>query len=113
MEQLRHDRRDAVEVAGPRAAAQFRADLSDGDRYSAVVRIHLRNSRVKDHVDVLARAQLEVAPEITRVGGKIFGRTELQRVHEDTENDDVVLGARAPHQAGMALVEKAHRGNEA
>ena len=58
-------------------------------------------------------AQLAVAVEVARVALQVLGRAELRGVHEVGHDDAVVLGGGANDQALVALVQKAHGGNEA
>src|SRR5262249_40137897 len=53
-----------------------------------------------------------IAREITRVGGEILRRRELQGVHEERDDDEVVLDPRVAHERAMAGVEVAHRRDE-
>jgi len=48
--------------------------------------------------------------EVAGITAEILPGPELRRVHEEAYDDEIVLGARAPHEREVPFVEKTHRG---
>ena len=71
-------------------------------------RVHLGDVGNEEHVDALGFGDRGVAREIARVAGKVLGRRELGRVHEEADDDEVVGTRRGAHERAMALVEEPH-----
>ena len=67
VEQDGDDRRDAVEVAGPRGALERPRDRADRDDRVEARRIDLLDRRREDDVDALGLADREVARLVARV----------------------------------------------
>ena len=57
------------------------------------LRVHLGDARREQHVDALGLGRGGVTGEVARVAGEVLVRAELQRVHEDRGDDEVVVGA--------------------
>ena len=99
---------------GPRRAAQALGEPGD---------VHRRQRRAVGYISSTvgtnststpsAVATARVAVEVARVRGEVLVRTELRRVHEERDDDEVRLGARRGHQRPVAVVEVAHRRHEA
>ena len=112
LEQARHHRRHAVEMAGPRGAIQHAAELARAHRYLGPIRVH--GGRVGSPQQGAARLveHLRVARLAPRIGGKILIGSELGGIDED-RGDDV---RRAPLRLGdeghVAGVKGAHRRDE-
>jgi len=111
-EELRHDRGDALEVPGPRAALELRRHGPDLHSRGGSRRVHRLGRRLVDGVDLGRGKHRDVALGVARVAGEILARAELDRVHEDAHDHDVVLGARQLDQAQVPRVERAHRRHE-
>ena len=94
-EQDRDDRRDAVEMAGPRRALERAGDRPDRDGRVEARRIDLVDARREDEVDALGLADREVAGLVARVVREVGRLVELARVDEDRDDGRRVLGARA------------------
>src|SRR5206468_3904364 len=69
--------------------------------------------RSEQQVDALRLEQLRVAALIAGVCIEVLFRPELLRVHEQRDDHDVAVAARAPNQGEVALVKRSHRGYEA
>src|SRR5205085_4581844 len=75
--------------------------------------IELLRRRYEEVVHALGRGELAVARLVARVARQILARPELGRIHEEARDDGVVLLPRGAEEAEMALVERAHRRDEA
>ena len=56
------------------------------------VGVHLGDVGSEEHVDALGLGDRGVAGGIARVAGEVLGRPELGRVHEQADDDEVVVG---------------------
>ena len=45
-----------------------------------------------------------------RIGGVILVGTKLRRVDENRDHDNITIGFRAPDEAEVSFVQRAHRG---
>ena len=132
VQQLRDDGGDAGEVRGAALGALERgADLVDRDRRGEASRVDLAAPRREqkvgaqaERVDLAGRrreedvgaglgGQRRVAGLVARVGGEVGGLVELRWVDEQ-RHDDLVAGRMgAADEREMALVQGAHRRDEA
>ena len=76
------------------------------------VRIDVTRTRREDGINLQRNEQVEVLFEIPRIAREILTRTELRRIDKDRDHDHVALTPGAPHQAQVALVQRAHGGDE-
>ena len=60
----------------------------------------------------MARAGLAVSLGVTGVVVQIFGRTKLQRIHENGDDDPVGLGTGPIDERHVPCMEKSHGGHE-
>ena len=67
-------------------------------------RYHLGARRGEDDIDAFNFALREIAAEIAGIRVEILVRTELQRVDEDRDDDEVGLGAGSAHQQPVTVV---------
>ena len=74
--------------------------------------IHVRLSWSEYEVDAPRGGEPGVVIESPRIAGEVFGRAELQRIHEDAHDDDVGNAFCFVDQSKMSLVEGAHRRHE-
>ncbi len=113
VEQLRHHRQHAAEMARPRAAFPTLRGLTRHDPDFRARWVHGVDQRREQQVDPASRGQAPVARQIARILGEVVVRPELERVDEDAEHDRVRPTARFIHQREMPLVEIAHGGHQA
>ena len=117
VEELGDDRGDAAEVAGAAAlgvAVEDRGEVAgDLDRGGGAVGVDLGDVGGEDEVDARLAGQAQVALLVARVAVEVLVRAELGRVDEEAHHDDVALGAGGAQQRDVALVEEAHRRDEA
>jgi len=112
-QELAYDRGDALEVAGPEGAAQAVGQLRHRHGRELRAGIHLLGA---GHIGYAATGGLEfgeVARLIARIGGEILVGTKLAGIDEDRSHRNVTTIKCALHQAGMALMQRAHGGNHA
>ena len=74
--------------------------------------IHVRLSWSEHEVDAPRGGEPGVVIESARIAREVFGRAELQRIHEDAHDDDVGNAFGFVDQSEMSLVEGAHRRHE-
>ena len=113
LEQLEHHRGHPAKVAGARAAFQALAHPFHVHVGAETVGIDFRRGRGKQVLDAQAFEQRAIGLQPARVLGEIFVRAKLLRVDENRDDHRFTLLLRCPHQRKMALVQGAHRGNEA
>ncbi len=80
---------------------------------SKPARVDLPGGRGEDQVDALLLAHLEVAGLVPRVLRVVRRNGELARVDEDRDHGRAVGGPCLADQRAVALVQPAHRGDEA
>ena len=112
-QEFRHDGRHAVEVAGPRGALQRKRGAVEVDGGGEAGWVHLFNGGSEDAVDALPLQEFEVGGERARVAFEVLAGAELRGVHKDRGNDGRALGACGAHEGEVAVVERAHRRDEA
>ena len=108
-QQLGDDDADAVEMPGPRRAAQPVAEPVDQHARPEARRVHDLDGGGIDEVAADARQLGDIAGLVARVAVKVFGGAELARVDENRGDDAVGPFARCGHQREMAGVQGAHR----
>ncbi len=113
VEQDRDDGRDAIEVTRPRGALERPRDRPDRDDRVEARRVDLLDRRGEDEVDALRLADGEVARLVARVLREVGRDVELARVDEDRHDGRRVGGPGLAHQRAMAVVQPAHRRDEA
>src|SRR3954454_15154105 len=114
VEELAYDGRDALEVAcAPVIALQVLGEARHPDRRREAGRVHLRDRRGEEEVGAGGLRLAGVARLVEGVGVEGRGLVELRRVDEERDNDDVVLVARRADEAEVAVVQRAHGGDEA
>src|SRR5580692_6951136 len=100
-------------MAGARAAFEALAELFHRNVSGKSLGIHFLHGRREEIVDTEFFERGGILFKRTRIFGEIFGRTELCGIHEDRGNDRRTLPARFANEREMALVKRAHRGDEA
>ncbi len=112
VEQLQDDRDDPIEVGRPTAAAEGSRQRTWLDGGLVPRRVHGGGSGEEHHVCANRRALPQIARLVPRIGAEVFPLRELQRVHE--ERDDEVVGPlpRQTHQGQVSLVQVPHGGDE-
>ena len=93
-------------------AAQDVGQACDLDRGGESVRVHLLEGRREQQVDPGRGGKLGVAALVARIALEVLARAELGRVHEQAHDHEPALVGGGAHQAQMALVQRAHRGDE-
>ena len=86
-EELRDDRRDAVEVSGAVRALEHGREALHAHAGPEALGVHRGALGRKDGVHARRPAALEVRLERPRVAREVLVRPELERVHEDRERD--------------------------
>ena len=92
MEELEDNGQDPFEVARSRGSAVKRSDGAGIDRYRGIRRDNLFGAWQKEQI---GSSFLEEGDVLFRGAGitcEIFGRTELERVHEDRDGNKSSLG---------------------
>jgi len=112
VEETRDDGRDPDEMAGSRGALERRGDRTGIDARRVAGRIDLLDRRDEDGIGARPQ-QRAVLFLITRVRAEVLVRKELRGIHEDRGDGRVVLAAGPVDEREMALVECAHRRDEA
>jgi len=112
VEEAGDDGGDAAEVAGARGSVEAGGDGAGVDEGRIAGRIHGCGGGSEEEVDAGGFQFGAVFVEGARVGGEVFGGTELGGVDEDGDGDGVVLGEGCRDEREMAGVERAHGGNE-
>ncbi len=74
--------------------------------------VDIRHLRYIQQLDALAEQFFLVGGEGAGVAVEILAGAELQRVHKDTDDDDVREAVRSAYQFQVPFVEIAHGGNE-
>ena len=110
--ELRHDGRDAAEVAGTDRPLPGLGDSRDFDRGREIRRVEQACVGQIERVRALAREKRGIPLLSPGVPREVLSRPELQRVDEDRDNHETALPSRRAHQRQMPLVERSHRGNE-
>src|SRR5207302_2055289 len=95
-EELRHHRRDSLEMTGTRLAFERLGDAADVDPGARPWRIHQLGPRLVDRVHLTLTQQSRVAIRIARIASEVLARPELDRVHENADDHDLVLPSRGP-----------------
>ena len=113
VEEFEHHRGDAAEVAGPRRPAQHVLKASHLDEGAETGRVHHLGRRVEDERHPLGRTHGEVVLEGPRVTGEILLGAELRRVDEYGHRHELSLRTGGADQAGVPLVQRAHRRHQA
>jgi len=110
-EELGDDRRDTFKMPRPERSAKRLRERSDTHPRLVAWRIHRVGLGREDRVGGLELGH--VAGEVSRVAAKIFTRTELRRVDENTHHDKVRAPLGFVHEREMPVVKRAHRRDEA
>ena len=100
-------------MAGPVVALEAVGRALGHDPGREAGRIELAGRGREQHVDAVLGREAAVALDVAWVGGKVVGIGELRRIDEEARDDDVALGPRCPEQRRVALVQGAHRRDEA
>jgi|GEM_PF-5156961 len=112
VEQLADHGGDAVEMAGARGAAEAVADARDRHVGGEALRIHRLDRRRPEERHAFRFQQRTVAFELARILVEILVGAELERVHEDRDDDVIGPFAGLAHKCQMAFMECAHGRNE-
>ena len=125
LKSLRHDGRDAAEVAGAKASFEDRTELRHVDPGLEAGRVHLVGGRREDEVDTCRLGLREItAPRSRGYRARSPSLAELSRVHEEAHDDGLVRARvrRAARQmcpswsepiVGTSPIEPARRGSSA
>lgn len=71
-------------------------------------RVHRFRGRGENHVRTRRTRQVSVAIRVTGIARQVLRSVELNRVHEERHDAQIVFGMTPPDQAQVALVESAH-----
>lgn len=112
-EQLRHNGRDTVEVARTHGTLQPLGDAPDAHRDEDRTGVQLLDDGCEHPVRTGVHGGTHVRLQGPRIGRKVGGVVELQRIDEDGDDHDVVALPRSPNQRLVPLVERTHRRHEA
>ena len=113
VEELQHHRRQAVEVPGSRRALELAGQALDRDAGGVVGRVEGADVGQEADVDLGVLDEREVAAWSRTPGSPSSSGRERVRVDEARDDDAAVLGAGAPHERQLAVVEHPHRRHEA
>ncbi len=113
VKQLGHHGSDAAEVAGPALGFQALAHGAGGaDEGQEAGGVDVGGMWGEDDVHAGVFEQGEVAREVTRIAREVFAGAKLRRVHEDADGQNGALGPSLAHEAEVAGMEVAHRGDQ-
>ncbi len=112
VEQPRHHRRHAVEMARAGGAVETLAEASGADRDLGAARIHGLDVRRPDEGAAFLLQQLGVGRLPPGVGGKVLMRRELGRIDEDRGDDVARPAPPFRDQRHVAGMERAHGRDE-
>src|SRR5439155_11077275 len=113
VEQAANDREDAGEVPRTRRALEaVPCGTAIGRRQLDAGRVDLVDRRCPDRVDAEPLAYPQVAGLVARISLEILTLAELQRVHEDRDQNEPALRARAADQRRVPVVDRTHRRDE-
>jgi hypothetical protein len=108
VEQLGHDLRHAVEMTGPRGAAQTVGQAGDADLGREAVGVHLLYRRREEEVAARLGEHGGVTRLVAGIGREILGRGELGGVDENCRHHPVRMGAAHIEEREMPRMERAH-----
>ena len=111
-QELGDDRGDAVEMIGPRGAAQILGQVADADMGAEALRIHLGRVGREDEIGAGLGELGEIALFVARVVTEVLARAELDRVHEDGHDHVVGFALGEGDEGEMAFMQRAHGGHE-
>lgn len=111
-EQFGHHGRHAIEVARPRRSFHRVAQPADVHGGREPVGVHRRHGRRVDDLDSRLLARSEVVVDRPRVVVEVALLAELERVHEDRDDDAVSAAGCSVDQFEVAAVERPHRRDE-
>lgn len=112
VKQFGHDGRDAAKMRGARNAFERTRDEFLVDVGRVALRIHLRRDGGKNDVCACGFALGGVAFQFARIFAKIFAGGELGWVDEDRDDHGVGTFGGEADETEVALVERAHGGDE-
>ena len=113
LQELRHDGRDAPEVGGALGGFEaLRQRTVDQDGGVEAGRIHDGLRRQEHGVGARLPQQPEVGVEVAGVALQVLLGAELQRIEEDRDQRAVGFGAGTAQQRQVAVVQRAHGGDE-
>ena len=112
VEQLGHHRGDSDKKYRPMDAAKVIRQAIETDPGFKPIGVQCGFVGGKHDVHLLAAAHFQVPLEITGIGVEVLRVTELNRVDEDTYNQNVRHSLAGLHQGNMPIVEIAHGGNK-
>src|SRR5262249_5475674 len=114
VEELEHDGGHAVEVGGAALAFQRFGHAAERHRRHRTRRIDLLDAGKEKEIDRARLEQLAIARLVARVAPEVLARTELLRIDEDGNDDELrAVPARDVDQREMPFVKEAHRRHEA
>ncbi len=113
IEQLQADRADAAEMDGAGKTAKRLRQRCFRYPCGEVRSVHVRRRGIEDGVHAAFAAEPFVPFEIARIFVKVFVGAELRGIDENGDDDLVRLRFGDVHEGEMAVMEIAHRGDEA
>ena len=99
-------------MTGTRLAFERLGDAADVDPGARPWRIHQLGPRLVDRVHLTLTQQSRVAIRIARIASEVLARPELDRVHENADDHDIVLASRELDQTQVPGMQGAHRRHE-
>ncbi len=100
-------------MRGPaRPALEALGDAENLDRCREALRVDLLGRRREQEVGARRCGQLAVAGLVAGVAVEVAALVELRRVHEQRDDDEIAVRARALDQREMPVVQRAHRRHE-
>ena len=74
--------------------------------------IHHLGSRFEADIHPFFAAERPILGNRARIAREVFARAELRRVHENTHNECIATESCRPDERTVAVMQRAHRGNE-
>ena len=74
--------------------------------------INFFNTGRVENLHALGKQLFLVGDQRARIGIEVFGRAKLQRINENTDNDNVAQLAGFTYQVEVTLVQISHRGDK-
>ena len=113
VEELGHDRGDAIEMGLSKFALERLSHLRYAYLSLEALRVHRIGFRREHEIDPTSAAPVEVALEGSRVAIEVFAFGELQGVHEHGHRDELRPSLGLVDQREVAFMKRAHRRHQA
>ena len=112
MKQLRHHRRHAAKMPGPRHSIQPVAHAFNFNKRARPNWIHLLRARRKHQIHALSLQQRAIRIPRPRILREVLIRSKLCGIHKDRHHHRIALLSRRANQRHMARMQRPHRRNQ-